>query len=115
MKDDAALIPQLLAESLTEGIGGLAFEIGRRVAYETHMRPEDWLREESVHRTVRREAVGVLTDYFLGRFKPVRYVVAEDGRSITCTRCGMTSYNANDVAQRYCAHCKRFHTRHDEP
>jgi hypothetical protein len=98
-----------LADTLVDAISGLAHEIGRRVAYETHMRTEDWLREESVHRAVHVKAQGVLIDYFLGKFKPASYIIAADGNSITCVRCGLTSYNANDVAQRYCAKCKLFH------
>jgi hypothetical protein len=41
-----------------------------------------------------------------------RCSIAADGKSITCLRCGKTSYNFNDVKYRYCAHCKRFH---DDP
>jgi ribosomal protein L37E len=37
------------------------------------------------------------------------YRIADDGRSITCRRCGKTSYNMSDVAHRYCGHCKVFH------
>jgi|tagenome__1003787_1003787.scaffolds.fasta_scaffold18881612_2 transposase len=29
--------------------------------------------------------------------------------SITCPLCGLTSYNFNDIAQRYCGHCHLFH------
>lgn len=29
--------------------------------------------------------------------------------SITCPHCHTTSYNANDVAQRYCGNCHAFH------
>lgn len=29
--------------------------------------------------------------------------------SITCPRCKLTSFNPNDVAQRYCGHCQQFH------
>ncbi len=29
--------------------------------------------------------------------------------SITCPRCGMTSYNPNDIEQRYCGNCHMFH------
>lgn len=28
---------------------------------------------------------------------------------IVCPRCGWTSHNRNDVAQRYCGHCHVFH------
>lgn len=39
------------------------------------------------------------------------YVIREvDGkRAITCLACGLTSHNTNDVAQKYCGHCHRFH------
>jgi len=30
-------------------------------------------------------------------------------RSITCPRCGRTSFNPNDIEQRYCGNCHRFH------
>lgn len=36
------------------------------------------------------------------------YRINEDG-SITCHRCGMTSHNENDVANRYCGYCRVFH------
>jgi hypothetical protein len=35
------------------------------------------------------------------------YTIA--GGAITCHRCGHTSYNPTDVAQRYCGHCTLFH------
>jgi hypothetical protein len=31
---------------------------------------------------------------------------------IKCLRCGRTSHNPNDIAQKYCGHCHRFH---DDP
>jgi ribosomal protein L37E len=37
------------------------------------------------------------------------YVIGDNGWSITCARCGLTSYNINDVVQRYCGNCHRFH------
>lgn len=37
------------------------------------------------------------------------YSLASDGKSITCDRCGMTSYNQNDIDARYCGRCKIFH------
>ena len=39
----------------------------------------------------------------------VSYVIAPDGASITCGRCGATSHNPEDVAQHYCGECHRFH------
>jgi hypothetical protein len=37
------------------------------------------------------------------------YELVNDGRAIRCRRCGLTSHNPNDVAQRYCGQCKVFH------
>lgn len=28
---------------------------------------------------------------------------------IKCLRCGLTSYNANDIHHRFCGRCKHFH------
>jgi hypothetical protein len=37
------------------------------------------------------------------------YTISPDGKAITCRRCGLTSHNRNDVANRYCGHCNKFH------
>lgn len=37
------------------------------------------------------------------------YELLDEGRSIRCHRCGLTSQNPNDVEQRYCGRCKLFH------
>jgi hypothetical protein len=37
------------------------------------------------------------------------YIISTDGSSITCTQCGATSYNKNDIKSRYCANCHEFH------
>jgi len=31
-----------------------------------------------------------------------------DPTSITCPRCGWTSYNPHDISERYCGHCHVF-------
>lgn len=31
------------------------------------------------------------------------------GKTITCLMCGRKSFHPQDVANKYCAHCKRFH------
>jgi Zn finger protein HypA/HybF involved in hydrogenase expression len=46
------------------------------------------------------------------RMQNASYTISADGRSITCHHCGMTSYNRNDIAQRYCGHCHLFHDDH---
>lgn len=35
--------------------------------------------------------------------------------SFTCPRCGMTSYNPTDVAERYCGHCHDWTGLEDWP
>lgn len=37
------------------------------------------------------------------------YILATDGNSITCTNCGTTSYNKNDVLYRFCSKCHQYH------
>lgn len=37
------------------------------------------------------------------------YIIGDDGKSITCKRCGRTSHNAGDVENRYCGNCHIFH------
>lgn len=37
------------------------------------------------------------------------------GKAIKCLVCGMTSYNSNDVEQRYCGRCHRYHMDVDLP
>jgi hypothetical protein len=39
------------------------------------------------------------------------YDISEDGRSITCRECGSTSHHPQDVANLYCAKCKRWHEK----
>jgi hypothetical protein len=101
-----------LSDRITDTLGALAFEIASRVR-EVKASPEDWHNDDYRWSMVRTAAVFVLTDYFLGKFIPRTYIEAEDGGSITCTRCGKTSYNTNDVAQKYCGNCKKFHKRFD--
>jgi hypothetical protein len=37
------------------------------------------------------------------------YELLDEGRTIRCLRCNLTSHNPNDVEQRYCGHCTLFH------
>jgi hypothetical protein len=41
--------------------------------------------------------------------KPLTYSIAAKGENITCFKCGMTSWNENDVRERYCGNCHEFH------
>ncbi len=44
--------------------------------------------------------------------KPIAgYIVHEtpQGKAITCMRCGMTSFNKNDVERLWCSKCKEYH------
>jgi len=44
---------------------------------------------------------------------PPFYAIGNDGRSITCHVCGLTSWNPNDVAQKYCGCCHVFHDQRE--
>lgn len=35
--------------------------------------------------------------------------LVDEGQSIHCLLCGTTSHNPNDVRERYCGFCHRFH------
>lgn len=37
------------------------------------------------------------------------YTISQDGKSITCFRCGRTSHHPVDVNQKYCDYCHVFH------
>jgi ribosomal protein L37E len=39
----------------------------------------------------------------------LRLVMSKEPASITCPRCGMTSYNLNDVREGYCGNCHDIH------
>lgn len=99
-----------LTDNLTDTIAGIAFEVGYRVSEEMAARPgpvwptDAWQRE--LRRIVRAKVHSVLCDYFLGQFVPKPYHIAPDGTSITCIRCGSTSYNLNDVHNHYCGACR---------
>lgn len=38
-----------------------------------------------------------------------RYSISPDGKSIECHKCGLVSGNPNDVENKYCGNCHRFH------
>lgn len=40
---------------------------------------------------------------------PRSYDISDDGSSITCRLCQMTSHNATDVTKKYCGNCNIFH------
>ncbi len=52
------------------------------------------------------EMAELATAYLLA--EGIRYFLSADERAITCVRCRRTSYNLNDVAQRYCGYCKEI-------
>jgi hypothetical protein len=45
--------------------------------------------------------------YLLAR--NIRFWISPRGDSITCIACRMTSNNPNDVENRYCGNCHKFH------
>ena len=40
------------------------------------------------------------------------YILASN--RITCLRCGVTSYNRNDIEHLYCGHCHAYHEENAE-
>jgi len=45
----------------------------------------------------------------LGKNEVHTFMISPDGRSITCLRCHMTSFNPTDVERHYCSYCDVFH------
>jgi hypothetical protein len=43
------------------------------------------------------------------------HVISQNGLAIRCLLCGRTSSNENDVANRYCGHCHKFHPIEERP
>lgn len=37
------------------------------------------------------------------------YTLLDGGKAIRCDRCNKVSHNANDVAERYCGYCHKWH------
>ncbi len=54
---------------------------------------------------------GIKQEIIKGLPGRLTYRISEDGKSITCLKCGMTSYNENDVKYLYCGNCHGFHNR----
>lgn len=42
--------------------------------------------------------------------RPTFELIDKPYAGIRCLRCGMLSYNRQDIEQRYCGSCHRFHT-----
>jgi ribosomal protein L37E len=83
-------------------------EIRRGKQHETdmvHAGPGEWFRLATV---ADWEAAGRMLrnilDPDLPPGPPYMHAVT-NGPSITCPRCGMTSWNGTDVEQGYCGHC----------
>ena len=88
-------------------------EIRRARQYETdqiEMSPGSWMASLT---TASTEAVGHMLHNILNpeipAGPPYTHVVT-DAPSITCPRCGMTSFNENDVEQGYCGNCHDWTT-----
>ena len=66
----------------------------------------DWMRQpEST-----REWIDIVNDETV-TIEDLLTIVARAADSITCPRCGMTSYSPRDIAERYCGNCHQFHTK----
>ncbi|MDB6022975.1 MAG: hypothetical protein JWQ04_2832 [Pedosphaera sp.] len=40
-----------------------------------------------------------------------KYIITNDGASIGCKTCGRVSFNLNDVREKYCGFCHKFHNQ----
>jgi ribosomal protein L37E len=62
--------------------------------------------------TIRQHVEEESMKFYASHMTPlVGYTVAPNMSWILCHRCGMTSYNANDIHKRYCGFCHEFHQR----
>jgi len=39
----------------------------------------------------------------------VPYLLVDNDKAILCFTCGMLSHNPDDITQKYCGHCHKFH------
>lgn len=108
-----------LLESFVEAIEQLQATLDATV--QQHMRESRERDDRIAHLQALVAAVGEkVCELALRQQQPMRpeydldYREARPNRyaSITCPRCGKTSYNLNDVRQRYCGNCHWFH---DDP
>ena len=59
------------------------------------------------------KAVGTLmraVEALVGDSMRSTYEIVEDGKAIKCLICERTSWNPNDVSQRYCGCCRAYHS-----
>ncbi len=64
------------------------------------------------HRPSRRMTMSGFDTVSPGRKLPTSmktYTISNDGRSITCLICNMTSYHPEDVNHKYCGNCHMYH------
>jgi hypothetical protein len=45
----------------------------------------------------------------LSHFDSKTYEISPDGKSIKCLRCWRTSFHPEDVRNKFCGYCHRFH------
>jgi hypothetical protein len=48
-------------------------------------------------------------------YTKLRYTILDDGTAIKCHFCNLVSHNIDDVRQRYCGNCMRFHEDEQVP
>lgn len=49
----------------------------------------------------------IMTDFY--KLFPATYDILDNGKAIICLFCGITSFNLNDVYNKYCQNCHIFH------
>ena len=54
--------------------------------------------------------IGMVNRYVFGRRSgPQKTYYVSGGYRIKCLKCGTTSYNPNDIREKYCGNCNSFH------
>jgi ribosomal protein S27AE len=51
----------------------------------------------------------------VGKLSHFRPPGLQRAMAITCPKCGMTSFNPNDVEKEYCGNCHQFHSQMSQP
>jgi len=72
------------------------------------VRKTDWDKveattEEEIERQIKED--GTEPESMFPDWSPEKHVEAAAHPSITCPKCGLTSYNLNDIKHRFCARC----------
>jgi hypothetical protein len=69
-----------------------------------------FLTDPAAHWDAINLALGLFSGIVLRRLTGI----ADPEATITCPRCGKTSYHPQDIAEKYCGYCHQFHAEMTE-